>query len=369
MSSRTSGVAVAVKGEDRRPSGDAVGAPAPAGGLGEAPVVGTKVVTPFRDTVRLVHGKARERHLREDRCEALVGESLRRDVEKTPAAFARGLDHLLPLGGGHQRVDRGGRDAAAVELVHLVLHERDQGRDDQRRARQQEGRELIADRLARTGRHDGEHVAALEDRPDDLLLPRAEGAVAEDAARARRKDRKSTVRIIAARPGGRSAVLLRVRNDVDHCRHFRSRLRAGRPPGARHRGPRGPRQDDARGRAPEAVRDLPRRPARRGARHGLGRAREGARDHDPRQEHRRQVPRHGDQHRGHARPPRLRLGGRAHPDDGRGRAAAGRRLRGAAPADALRAEEGARGRKAPDRAHQQDRPGRRPGGGGRGGDP
>ena len=66
------------------------------------------------------------------------------------------------------------------------------------------------------------------------------------------------------------------------------------------------------------------------------------------------------QHRRHAGPRRLRLGGRAHAHAGRRRAAPGRRRRGAAAADPLRAEEGARGEPAADRRHQQDRPERRP---------
>ena len=51
-----------------------------------------------------------------------------------------------------------------------------------------------------------------------------------------------------------------------------------------------------------------------------------------------------DQHRRHPRPRRLRRRGRAGADDGRRRAAAGRRLRGPAAADPLRAAQGARAR-------------------------
>ena len=117
------------------------------------------------------------------------------------------------------------------------------------------------------------------------------------------------------------------------------------------------------------MRDLPRGPARRGAGHGLGRAREGARDHDPRQEHRRPLQGRPRQHRGHAGPQGLRLRGRADPDDGRGGAPARGRLGGPAAPDPLRVEEGARGQQAPDRPHQQDRPRRRADAGSRAGDP
>ena len=72
------------------------------------------------------------------------------------------------------------------------------------------------------------------------------------------------------------------------------------------------------------------------------------------------------QHRGHARPRRLRGRGRADADPGGRRPAPGGRRRGAPAPDALRPEEGAGGRAPAGRGHQQDRPGRRPAGPGAG---
>ena len=66
-----------------------------------------------------------------------------------------------------------------------------------------------------------------------------------------------------------------------------------------------------------------------------------------------------DQHHRHPRPRRLRRRGRARPVDGRRRRPARRRERGAAPADPVRAAQGA-GPEPPGRAHhQQGRPQRR----------
>ena len=105
---------------------------------------------------------------------------------------------------------------------------------------------------------------------------------------------------------------------------------------------------------------LPQGPGRRRAGDGLDgpRAREG--DHDPRQEHRDPPRRRQAQHRRHPRPRRLRRRGRARADHGRRGAAPGRRLRGAAAADALRPAQGARGETAGDPRDQQGRPPRRP---------
>ena len=63
-----------------------------------------------------------------------------------------------------------------------------------------------------------------------------------------------------------------------------------------------------------------------------------------------------DQHHRHPRPRRLRWRGRARPVDGRRHRAAGRRLRGPAAADPLRAAQGAQRRHAGDPRGQQDRP-------------
>ena len=70
----------------------------------------------------------------------------------------------------------------------------------------------------------------------------------------------------------------------------------------------------------------------------------------------RRVEGHAYQHRRYARPRRLRRRGRAHPQHGRWRHRAGRRLRRSAAADEVRRLEGAEARPPPDRRHQQDRP-------------
>ena len=130
-------------------------------------------------------------------------------------------------------------------------------------------------------------------------------------------------------------------------------------PQRRHRRPRRPWEDDARGRDALAVRLLPGEPGRRRARPRLDgpRAREG--HHDPGEEHRRSPRRREDQHRRHAGPCGLRRRGRARADDGGRRAAPGRRERGASSADPLRAAQGARGAAPGDPRREQGRPARR----------
>jgi hypothetical protein len=77
-------------------------------------------------------------------------------------------------------VERGRPDALAVQLVHLVFHEGDERRDDERQARQDHGGELITERLSGARRHDGENVPAGEHRAHELFLSRPEGRVPEE---------------------------------------------------------------------------------------------------------------------------------------------------------------------------------------------
>ncbi len=182
MSRRTSGVAVAVNAVIGGRPAAPVGAAAAPGRVGERAIVGPKVVAPLGDAVRLVDREPGDRHLGQEPLERRRRETLGRDVEQAQPALAhRGL-RRAPLGGRGERVERRGRDPLAGELVHLVLHERDEGRNHEDRPVQKQGGQLVADRLARAGRHDGEQVPARERRAHDVFLAGAEGLVPEVAS-------------------------------------------------------------------------------------------------------------------------------------------------------------------------------------------
>ena len=167
----------------------------------------------------------------------------------------------------------------------------------------------------------------------------------------------STARSVRSAQTRRSTLNLRPPGSPKGSLHARA---ARRPPERGDRRPRRPRQDHARRRpaAPDGGIRRPRGAGRPG--HGLDRPRAGEGHHDPRQEHRDPVRRGEDQHRRHARPRRLRRRGRARPHDGRRRAAARRRGRGPAAADALRPAQDPRGPAARRARGQQGRPQRRP---------
>jgi len=76
--------------------------------------------------------------------------------------------------GIERRVQKCRRDAAGLQRVHLVFHQRNQRRDDDRETVAREGGKLKAKRFATTGRQQREDVPARERILDDLLLQRPE---------------------------------------------------------------------------------------------------------------------------------------------------------------------------------------------------
>ena len=90
-------------------------------------------------------------------------------------------------------------EADARHRVDLVLHERDERRDHERRAAEEARRDLVGERLPRAGRHDADAVAAGE-------RPRRRSPPARAGTRAWPKRSRSTARAApgrAARPGER----------------------------------------------------------------------------------------------------------------------------------------------------------------------
>ena len=78
-------------------------------------------------------------------------------------------------------MQRAGGDAQLPQRRDLVVHQRDQRRDDDRGARTGRAPAPGSRALAAAGRHQHERVAAGEDVAHHLLLQAAEAGEAEDA--------------------------------------------------------------------------------------------------------------------------------------------------------------------------------------------
>src|SRR5581483_1400464 len=98
--------------------------------------------------------------------------ALRRHIEEPEPAKPKILRDAVTRGLRQTRVVCRCRNTASTERGNLILHQRDQWRNDHGKSMARGGRKLKAERLALTGRHDRQHVVALQDRLDDGLLPR-----------------------------------------------------------------------------------------------------------------------------------------------------------------------------------------------------
>ena len=140
-------------------------------------VVGAEVVPPHADAVHLVDHDETDVDLRDRVEEAPRAEPLGRDVEHPVTAFGHAAQPRRGLVGIERGVDqrRLGRDLGR-QLVDLVLHQRDQRAQHERRSRPQHRGQLVGEGLARAGRHQREGVASLDGSADDGLLAGAESS-------------------------------------------------------------------------------------------------------------------------------------------------------------------------------------------------
>ena len=92
--------------------------------------------------------------------EARLHQSLGSEVEETEVAAVETFERLLQAVRRQRRVDERCRNTTSAQEVDLILHQRDQRRNDDCEAGPHERRQLVAERLTAAGRHQREHVAA-----------------------------------------------------------------------------------------------------------------------------------------------------------------------------------------------------------------
>ena len=149
---------------------------------GQRQVVGPEIVAPLGNAVRLVNRKKREGNALQRLDELRHGKPFRRDVKDLyPVVFQIAVNprYLLLVEGA---VHEGRGNAVHPRRIHLVLHERDQGADDDGRSLHQKRGQLVAQGLASARGHDREDVLFVQNSADDRLLVRPEGLETEDRA-------------------------------------------------------------------------------------------------------------------------------------------------------------------------------------------
>ena len=212
----------------------------------EPQVLGPEVVAPLGDAVRLVDDEQRRLRDRELVEHLRLGELLGREEHELERVLGQLGERLVPLGGPDAGVElRRTARRPRAQVLDLLALERDQRRDDDGGAGQQQRGDLVDRRLARAGRHDHERVAAVEHRLDRLALARAERVEAEHLARDAVDPVAVMPRWLPARPGARNAARLGCLRREHRLGRAQAALRRHRRRGderARARRPR-PRRD------------------------------------------------------------------------------------------------------------------------------
>ena len=166
---------------------------------GQADIFGAEIVPPLRHAMRLVDRKQRDIGLSEQGEAARRQQPLGRDVEQIEVAGEQPPLDFRGFVKRQRRVQHRRVDAGLQQSRDLVAHQRDQRRHHDAAALAQQGRQLIAQRLAAAGRHQHQAVAALSHVPDDFLLRAAKGRQAEYRVQYRQRVGNS----IAVQGGGR----------------------------------------------------------------------------------------------------------------------------------------------------------------------
>ena len=145
----------------------------------EQTIVGAEIVAPFADAMRLVDRKQADRRAAQQFAKVPRRSALGGDVEQVELAGLEARDRLAPvLVGAGQRA---GANPDRLGRAQLVVHQRDQRRDDDARSFEHHGGQLVAERLARAGRHHRQRPFPRQHARDDIGLDAAERGKAEDA--------------------------------------------------------------------------------------------------------------------------------------------------------------------------------------------
>ena len=117
----------------------------------DAAVLRTEIVAPLRNAVRLVDGVERYLDFAQKRDVVLLGKRLGGEIEQLGAPLQHVGAHLRHGGLVERRIEEMGDARLRRESahgVHLILHQGDQRRNDDRHAVHQQRRQLVTERLA-----------------------------------------------------------------------------------------------------------------------------------------------------------------------------------------------------------------------------
>ena len=137
-------------------------------------VGGAEVEPPLRNAVRLVDRDETHLHLVKFDQEYLRVDAFGREVEKLVLSQDDIVQFAENVVARHARVDGRGQDAPLTQVGHLVLHQGDEGRDDEARTLHHQGRHLKGDAFPTARGHQSHGVPSAQNALNDVALDAAE---------------------------------------------------------------------------------------------------------------------------------------------------------------------------------------------------
>ena len=143
-------------------------------------VLGPEIMPPGRNAMRLVDGDQVDRTVAHEADKIGRHQFFRRNVHQIDPSVEQIVFDLSLLPTVDGAVQKGGPDAVGPQGFHLVFHQGDQRRNHHATALHQNGRQLVANRLAAARRHQHQRVFLVENGLDDVGLHRPEKVKTED---------------------------------------------------------------------------------------------------------------------------------------------------------------------------------------------
>ena len=136
-------------------------------------------MSPLGYTVGFIHRNEWDRVSIAEYAEGFRGQAFRCNVHDLIGMIRRPVQDCTLLPGCQAGVEECRPDAVFFEGKHLIQHQGNQRRNDERQSLKGQGRDLETDRFSGTRRHNAHHIAAAENCIDQPLLSRTEGIISE----------------------------------------------------------------------------------------------------------------------------------------------------------------------------------------------
>ncbi len=136
-------------------------------------------MAPLRNAVRFVDHQQRDPEGLQQLEKPLVLHPLRRQIEQPKPPLVEILSHSVLFNSSEAGVKCSSSNLPLPQSRELILHQRNERRNHQRQPRHESRRQLIAERLPLSGRHDRHCITPGQHRANDFFLARPKRRKAE----------------------------------------------------------------------------------------------------------------------------------------------------------------------------------------------